>query len=121
MADEERMERGPDTVAMSMAAAVVDRAPMAIAARDAAASVAAMRATPRWRPAQGMPLLRRQNAEGRLQGRAHAAELHHRGRQDRAEPHFGQLRASHQRQLAIAIKRARVIALLPFSTLGAVG
>jgi small subunit ribosomal protein S18 len=26
--------------------------------------------------------------------------------------------AKHQRQLAIAIKRARVIALLPFSTLG---
>src|ERR1700676_2187523 len=39
-----------------------------------------------------MPLLRRQDAQSRLQRRAHARQLHHRGRQDSAEPNLGQLR-----------------------------
>src|SRR5208282_354388 len=39
-----------------------------------------------------MPLLRRQDAQGRLQGRAHARQFHQRGRQDSPQPNLGQLR-----------------------------
>jgi ribosomal protein S6 len=40
-------------------------------------------------PAQELPVLRRQCAQDRLQGRAPAAALRLRARQDRAEPHIG--------------------------------
>src|SRR6185369_3324247 len=40
-------------------------------------------------PPQELPVLRRQRAQDRLQGRAAAPALHLRARQDRAEPNFG--------------------------------
>src|SRR5262245_31814310 len=69
-----------------------------------------------WRPSavlpstQDMPVLRRQRAEDRLQGRQAAAALHFGARQDRAEPHHrgvGQeaARAS-PRDQAVALPRA---------------
>ena len=73
------------------------------------------------RTAQGMPLLRRQDAQGRLQGRAHARQLHHRGRQDCAEPHLGQLRqaSAPTRRRDQARARARAAAVLDAGRLAA--
>ena len=65
-------------------------------------------------PPQVLPVLRPQRAEDRLQGRAPAVALPVRARQDRAVSRITAVSAKKQRELALAIKRARFLALLPY-------
>ena len=53
-------------------------------------------------------------AKDRLQGRASAAALRFRARQDRAVPHHRRF-GKKQRELAQAIKRARFIGIMPYA------
>jgi hypothetical protein len=75
----------------------------AVAAADAACVVA------------DLPFLHREGRHHRFQRRQVPGKLHSRTRQDFAATNFRQLR-HHQRMLAEAIKRARNIALLPYTT-----
>jgi hypothetical protein len=65
-------------------------------------------------PPQGLPVLGRQRAEDRLQGRPSAAALHLRARQDRPGPHHRRL-GQEAARTGPAIKRARFLALLPYA------